>query len=263
MKRVRVEGELGSGFILDEEAGAVDGGLGIPQNNVYRERVEYDSGEYEFPCIKLRGLPFECTEREICEFLAADPIDILMVRRGGRFSGEAFVLLDGSHLVETIIQCKNEQYMGRRYIEVFRAKKLDYYKAITNEILDEAPGLPLTAPVTSHVPVLPSGGVEGGMLLGHGTNVIRMRGLPYSVTAIDVAHWFNSGSVMLSTRISPDQVLVCTNRGRATGTGYVEFSNAQDANLAMRKNKHLMGSRYIELFVSDQEELQKAIRKNS
>eukprot|EP01024_Parvocaulis_polyphysoides_P076086 TRINITY_DN9865_c0_g1_i2.p1 TRINITY_DN9865_c0_g1~~TRINITY_DN9865_c0_g1_i2.p1 ORF type:complete len:284 (-),score=33.27 TRINITY_DN9865_c0_g1_i2:586-1344(-) len=251
MKRVRVEGELGSGFVMEE-------GGSVPEGGDYRERLEYGSGAYEFPCVKLRGLPFECKEQQICEFLGSEPIDVLMVRRGGRFSGEAFVVLDGADLVEAAL-CKNEQYMGRRYVEVFRAQKMDYYKAIANEIMDGSHSLS-AAP---SIPVnMSNGGDHGGSVLGHGSNVIRMRGLPYSVTAVDIAHWFNSGTVQLPHRVSPDQILVCTVRGRTTGQGYVEFNNSHDASIAMRKNKHLMGSRYIELFQSDLEELQKAIRKN-
>eukprot|EP01023_Acetabularia_acetabulum_P023245 TRINITY_DN22773_c0_g1_i1.p2 TRINITY_DN22773_c0_g1~~TRINITY_DN22773_c0_g1_i1.p2 ORF type:complete len:147 (-),score=45.10 TRINITY_DN22773_c0_g1_i1:71-511(-) len=140
MKRVRVEGELGSGLLLEEGGLVVDpysegGGATYLPNEGSRGRVGY--GGYEFPCVRLRGLPFECKERQICEFLGIEPVDILLVRRGGRFSGEAYVVLGGSDLVELAL-CKNEQYMGRRYVEVFRAKKMDYYKAIANEIMDGA-----------------------------------------------------------------------------------------------------------------------------
>lgn len=50
-------------------------------------------------------------------------MDILLVKREGRFSGEAFVVL-GSPLQIQMAVDKNKSYMGRRYVEVFRAKKL-------------------------------------------------------------------------------------------------------------------------------------------
>jgi hypothetical protein len=50
-------------------------------------------------------------------------VDILLVKREGRFSGEAFVVL-GSPLQIQMAVDKNKSYMGRRYVEVFRAKKL-------------------------------------------------------------------------------------------------------------------------------------------
>jgi len=46
-----------------------------------------------------------------------------LVKREGRFSGEAFVVL-GSPLQIQMAVDKNKSYMGRRYVEVFRAKKL-------------------------------------------------------------------------------------------------------------------------------------------
>ena len=46
-----------------------------------------------------------------------------MVKRGGRFSGEAFVVLQASHQIDFSLQ-KNKTYMGKRYVEVFRVKKL-------------------------------------------------------------------------------------------------------------------------------------------
>jgi hypothetical protein len=52
-----------------------------------------------------------------------EPVDILLVKREGRFSGEAFVVL-GSPLQIQMAVDKNKSYMGRRYVEVFRAKKL-------------------------------------------------------------------------------------------------------------------------------------------
>lgn len=50
-------------------------------------------------------------------------MDILTMKRDGRFTGEAFVVF-GSPLQVEMALSKNKGYMGRRYIEVFRAKKL-------------------------------------------------------------------------------------------------------------------------------------------
>jgi hypothetical protein len=45
------------------------------------------------------------------------------VKRDGRFSGEAFILLGTAAHIQLALD-KNKSYMGRRYVEVFRAKKL-------------------------------------------------------------------------------------------------------------------------------------------
>jgi hypothetical protein len=46
-----------------------------------------------------------------------------MVQRGGRFSGEAYVLLGSPMQLELAVQ-KNRQHMGKRYVEVFPCRKL-------------------------------------------------------------------------------------------------------------------------------------------
>lgn len=46
-----------------------------------------------------------------------------MVQRGGRFSGEAYVLLGSAMQLEMAVQ-KNRQHIGKRYVEVFPCRKL-------------------------------------------------------------------------------------------------------------------------------------------
>lgn len=50
-------------------------------------------------------------------------LDIVMVKRHGRFSGEAYVVLPGVPPLDFALQ-KNRSYMGKRYVEVFKAKKM-------------------------------------------------------------------------------------------------------------------------------------------
>lgn len=51
------------------------------------------------------------------------PVDTLVVKRNGRTTGEAFVLYGTPAEVEMAL-AKNKEYLGSRYVEVFRAKKL-------------------------------------------------------------------------------------------------------------------------------------------
>jgi hypothetical protein len=50
-------------------------------------------------------------------------VDILLVKRDGRFSGEAYVVLATPPEIQLALD-KNKSYLGRRYVEVFKAKKL-------------------------------------------------------------------------------------------------------------------------------------------
>ena len=45
---------------------------------------------------------------------------------------------------------------------------------------------------------------------------------------------------------------------RPSGVAFVEFASAEDAKTAMRKDRHTMGNRYVELFPSSREEATRA-----
>lgn len=47
---------------------------------------------------------------------------MVLVKRDGRLTGEAYVVLSNAMHVEMALS-KNRSYMGRRYIEIYRAKK--------------------------------------------------------------------------------------------------------------------------------------------
>ena len=47
--------------------------------------------------------------------------------------------------------------------------------------------------------------------------------------------------------------------GRATGDAFVMFENNRDAEIALKRNKETIGTRYIELFRSTTAEVQQVI----
>lgn len=82
------------------------------------------------------------------------------------------------------------------------------------------------------------------------TGYLRMRGLPFTATVRDVIEFFED-----ITPIEESIVFSYRNDGRATGEGYLCFENSEAAKSAMMsRNRKMMGSRYIELFVSSKEE---------
>ncbi|CAA6667326.1 unnamed protein product [Spirodela intermedia] len=183
----------------------------------------YISHPPPFPVVRLRGLPFDCTELDIHEFFQGlDIVDVLFVHKNGRFSGEAF--------------CKNRQNMGRRYVEVFRSKRQEYYTAVAHEVSDSRGGSPAAA--AAH------------------TGVLRMRGLPFSAGKEDVLDFFKDFS------LSEESIFIVLNPdGRPTGEAFVDFGSAEDSKLAMVKDRMMLGSRYIELFPSATKEMDYAISK--
>lgn len=223
---------------------AVGSGAGAYQPYSYGSSFQ-PSG---FPVVRLRGLPFNCTDIDIIKFFAGlDIVDVLLVNKSGRFTGEAFVVL-ASPVQADLALNRDRQNMGRRYVEVFRCKKQDYYNAVAAEVNYE--GIydndhPSSPPSRSRK------SVDKDQL--DYTEILRMRGLPFSVTKADIVKFFGDYSV------PEDKIhIACRADGKATGEAYVEFPSADEAKRAMCKDKMTIGSRYVELFPSTQDEARRA-----
>lgn len=212
------------------------------------------------PVVRLRGLPFDCTDIDIFKFFAGlELIDVLLVNKNGRFTGEAFVVLANSVQSDLAVQ-RDRQHMGRRYVEVFRCNKQEYYRAVAAEvkydgIYDEyraSPDAPV-APVTKRSKKAADKDKEKDKDQLEYTEILKMRGLPYSVTKTDIVEFFDEFDLV------EDNVHIgCRPDGKATGEAYVEFESADEAKKAMGKDKMTIGSRYVELFPSTQDEARRA-----
>ncbi|KAH7837106.1 hypothetical protein Vadar_009646 [Vaccinium darrowii] len=182
-------------------------------------------------------------------FHGLEVVDVLFVRKNGKLTGEAFCVLAYSLQVDYALQ-RNRQNMGRRYVEVFRCKRQDYYKAIANEVSDSRGGSP------PHRSVSKAKSSDNRADSAEHTGVLRMRGLPFSAGKDDIMDFFKDFV------LSEDLVHVILNsEGRATGEAIVEFASAEDSKAAMAKDRKRLGNRYIELFPSSHEELDAAVSK--
>eukprot|EP01132_Coremiostelium_polycephalum_P004757 gene4757-5936_t len=70
---------------------------------------------------------------------------------------------------------------------------------------------------------------------------VKLRGLPFSATQQDIQQFFNGLS-------SIGVIKIIYNGDRATGTAFVSFSNSNDYQSALSRNRNHIGSRYIEVF---------------
>lgn len=202
-----------------------------------------------FPVVKLRGLPFDCTEADVAEFFhGLDIVDILFVHKNSKVTGEAFCVLGYPLQVDFALQ-RNRQNMGRRYVEVFRSKRQEYYKAVAHEVSDSRGGSP-----RRNVPRAKS--YDEGKESAEHTGVLRLRGLPFSAGKDDIMDFFKD-FVLLEDSIH----FTMNSEGRPTGEAFVEFASAEDSKAAMAKDRMTLGSRYIELFPSSHEELDEAVSK--
>ncbi|KAL1536890.1 heterogeneous nuclear ribonucleoprotein F-like isoform X1 [Salvia divinorum] len=208
----------------------------------------YDS-RYSFPVVRLRGLPFNCTDVDIFKFFAGlDIVDVFLVNKDGRFSGEAFVLFAGPMQADLALR-RDRQNMGRRYVEVFRCKKQDYYHAIASEVKEGSYGS--VGRRGSPPPVRRKRSPEKERM--EYTEILKMRGLPYSVKKSEISKFFEDTASVKEEKIH----IRCRSDGKATGEAYVELCSVEEARKAMCKDKMMIGSRYVELFPSTPEELRR------
>lgn len=96
----------------------------------------------------------------------------------------------------------------------------------------------------------------GGIQVGEHTGFLRMRGLPFSATKEDIVEFFQGHKIIPET-------IVMTYRGdgRATGEGYVGFETPDDSKAAMALHRNTIGTRYIELFISNKDEHSRAFAR--
>uniref|UniRef100_A0A5B7AS99 RRM domain-containing protein n=2 Tax=Davidia involucrata TaxID=16924 RepID=A0A5B7AS99_DAVIN len=204
-----------------------------------------------FPVVRLRGLPFNCSETDVADFLhGLDIVDVLLLHKNGKFTGEAFCVLGYPLQVDFALQ-RNRHNIGRRYVEVFRSKRQEYYKAIANEVSDARSGSP-------HRSVPRAKSSDEGRDSAEHTGILRLRGLPFSAGKDDIMDFFKDFF------LSEDSIHVTVNsKGRPTGEAFVEFMSAEDSKTAMEKDRMTLGSRYIELFPSSHEELEEAVSRSN
>ncbi|KAI4330414.1 hypothetical protein MLD38_028704 [Melastoma candidum] len=214
----------------------------------------YGYGVYQppaFPVVRLRGLPFNCTDIDIYKFFAGlDIVDILLVNKSGRFAGEAYVVFAGNMHVEFALQ-RDRQNMGRRYVEVFRCKKQDYYGAVAAEVnyggiydvdYQRSP---------SPTPSRPKRFEDKDQMVF--TEILKLRGLPFTVLKSQILDFFKDFQV-----IQDGVHIACRPDGKATGEAFVEFVSSEEARRAMAKDKMTIGSRYVELFPATHDEARRA-----
>lgn len=216
---------------------------------MYDDAYAYGSQPPPFPVVRVRGLPFDCMESDVLDFFhGLHILDVLFVHKGGRFTGEAFCVLAYPLQVDFAVQ-RNMRNMGRRYIEVFRSKRQEYYSAVAQEVSNMRGTSPRQGASRA------KSNDDKKDLVEH-TGVLRMRGLPYSASKDDILDFFKD------YQLSENNVhIVLNSEGRPSGEAFVEFATAEDSKSAMGRDRMTLGSRYIELFPSTAKEMNDAISR--
>jgi len=236
-----------------------------------------------FPCVHLRGLPFDCTLEDIAMFFQGlDILDVVLPEQQGHASDRAWVLFSSASDIPAAL-ARDRQYIGRRYIEVFQSARREFYKAAyelqmqgesaadaqsssssrkrskrddgkTGENEDNP--VEALANTTTSLRRLPPE-QSRGVVATEGQGVIRMRGIPFTATRADILEFFEGYNVIA------DSVVFGTSSGRMTGEALVGFQSESDASAAMEKNRETIGTRYVELFMSSPEEMARFAGQNT
>eukprot|EP00979_Chaetoceros_neogracilis_P003440 scaffold592_cov272-Chaetoceros_neogracile.AAC.51 len=206
-------------------------------------------------------------------------------------SSEAFVLFGNPADFQMAFQRHGHQMRhGGSYVDVFQGKRNDYYAAVSSQRQSQdnhgsvspytpsnIPTPPLMGHVNSSAPLnaqhlehmnmhqpppesVPVSGTRprasrrgsnrgGGIQVGEHTGFLRMRGLPFKTMKNEI-YEFLEGYEAIEDSIC----LTYRSDGRATGEGYVAFPSSEHGQRAMNLHKKSLGSRYIELFISNKEE---------
>ncbi|GMI00381.1 hypothetical protein TrLO_g8454 [Triparma laevis f. longispina] len=212
-----------------------------------------------FPAVRIRGLPFTATLEDVLMFFQGlVVVDVVL----DKVKNEGVVLFANPMDFQMALG-RDKQHMGRRYIEVFQGKRIEYYNAIVSaqHITAQQRGQPLFSHQhqgrggynnynrrpNNSAPPLP---VVGQKITDH-TGILRMRGLPFSATVPDIVKFFASGS----PPAEETAIMGFRPDGRLTGEAFVIFNTPEESHAAMvGLNRHILGNRYIELFVSNKEE---------
>jgi heterogeneous nuclear ribonucleoprotein F/H len=78
--------------------------------------------------------------------------------------------------------------------------------------------------------------------------------LPFSAGRDEIINFFYDSTLELP-ELSLEKVLIAVaSDGRATGQAFVEFESPEQVEIALKKDRQMMGTRYIEVFVSSEDE---------
>ncbi|CDW73355.1 UNKNOWN [Stylonychia lemnae] len=193
----------------------------------------------EYLGLKLRGLPFQIRQQDIEFFFKEFELIKESVKIGRNFdgqrTGEAAVLFQSESESKRAFQVKQGQNIAHRWIQLYQMTVSDY-AAFDQKYCCQILNL-MFSQQTRKTVKLNKYITEQNM-----NRVMKLRGLPYSITCEEICQFFREYDVTLS------DVVIEEMNGKKTGYGLVFFKDsttAQDAKLL--KNKQQIGKRYVEV----------------
>ncbi|GJQ11837.1 hypothetical protein GpartN1_g3628.t1 [Galdieria partita] len=205
--------------------------------------------------IRLRGLPWSATKEDVLSFLEGAQVIPCAVHfvlnQQGKPRGEAFVQLSSLDDVNRALEL-HRQVLGHRYIEVFKSTPQEMSAVLSRQNGRSASVAPFSRTTYSNVSSLDD---------SKPFYIVRMRGLPFSASADQVARFFD-GIEIAGSRSNGGIHIVQNQEGHPIGEAFVEFVSEEALNKALQRHKQMMGKRYIELFRSSLMEMLNTIERH-
>lgn len=85
---------------------------------------------------------------------------------------------------------------------------------------------------------------------------VYLKGLPFSVTEIEICDFFSGIPV-------DDIVLLKNEKGANNGRGLVKFARTEDARAALKRDRKYIGSRYVEVYPTTEDDWSRAVGANT
>ena len=182
--------------------------------------------------VRMRGLPYSCTEEDISNFFKGLRIAKNGIKRavvGGRPSGEAYVVFETRADAVNALNLNMEK-IGTRFIELFSSSAREFENYLMNNFMNNVPNY-----AKDQVPNLP---------FEKRKSTLMCFGLPFTVTRDQITEFFSGFHVN-----EKEIVFLNNHAGRFSGNILVTFEDEMEAQRALKfKNLAYLGNRYIEIY---------------
>jgi len=196
--------------------------------------------------VRLRGMPYNATEQDVLKFFQGFGVTEGGVHmhhdHTGRPSGQAYVVFETAAEAQHALKLDKEK-IGERWIDLFLSSKAEMFHALPTMRGYGGPG------AGGGGAAIRSSGPKG-VSIGGITHVIRVRGLPFDCTRMDLQHFFASvgptaNGIFFANRMD----------GRSSGEAFVVLHSHDAVRQALMQDKQKMGSRWLDIFESHPGEL--------
>jgi len=179
---------------------------------------ESSEGQDLTKCLRMSGLPFRATEKEMKDFFLPDTECVsirVILNRDGRPSGDAIATFKTNEDVTEALK-KDREHLGSRFIILSRCEESGSHSQSSNN----------------------AGAGRGGFC-------IKMSGLPFRTTVPEIIDFF-------STHADCTKARILNNRdNRPSGKAIAEFASKEEVLNAMKLNKEYIGDRFVVLTPMD------------